>query len=199
MEWQEYLDVQHYCKEKSAIVNKSKKKVYDKLQAYLIRQSLHSRSIPLQVKQSASEELKQIESRNQDPQELLQTFDEKYPGILQKNWSRLSWDEVILEEPLLNELRDIGRIALDYYKVKPVGSKLGRVKTLLLYGVPGCGKSSIAKAMAMQPSMPTIFVISAAQICMSYFGESEQLIKELFDLLRVIIPSVLFMEEIDSI
>ena len=88
MEWQEYLDVQQYCKEKSSIANSnSKKKVYDKLQAFLIRKSLASKSIPLQIKLSASEELKQLETKAQNPKELLQSFDEKYPGVLQENWS----------------------------------------------------------------------------------------------------------------
>ena len=200
MEWQEYLDVQHYCKEKSSIANSnSKKKVYDKLQAFLIRKSLASKSIPLQIKLSASEELKQLETKAQNPKELLQSFDEKYPGVLQNNWSNLTWNEVILEESLLTEVRDIGKIALEYYNVKPVGSKLGRVKSILLYGVPGCGKTSIAKAMAGQPTEPKIFFISAAQVCMGIFGESENFIKELFAILRVTIPSVLFIEEIDSI
>ena len=200
MAWQALLDVQQYCKVKSASAGNTMKKAYNDIQFYLLKKSLSSTSIPLPIKQSVSEELKDLQHQSfQSPEEILATFDENYPGVWKKNHQDISWDEVILEESLKSELADVASIALDYYNVKPFGSGLGRMKTVLLLGVPGTGKSKSARAMASQPTHPKVFEISAAQVCQSYYGESEKFLSELFKVLRSTTPSILFIEEIDSI
>ena len=200
MAWQALLDVQQYCKVKSASAGNTMKKAYDDIQFYLLKKSLSSRSLPLPMKQSVSEELKTLQHQSfQKPEDILASFDETYPGVWKKNHQNVSWDEVILEETLKSELEDVASIALDFYNVKPFGSALGRMKAILLLGVPGTGKTKSARAMASQTTNPKVFEISAAQVCQSYYGESEKFLAELFKVLRCTIPSILFIEEVDSI
>ncbi|CAN3372170.1 hypothetical protein DIURU_001871 [Diutina rugosa] len=69
---------------------------------------------------------------------------------------------------------------------------------VLLYGPPGCGKTSVAHALAGELQVP-FFNVSAPSIVSGMSGESEKKLRELFDEAKAVAPALIFMDEIDSI
>ncbi len=71
-------------------------------------------------------------------------------------------------------------------------------KGVLLYGPPGCGKTLIARAVAHETDV-RFFSISGPEIMQKFYGESEGYLRKLFDEATKHAPSIIFIDEIDSI
>ena len=71
-------------------------------------------------------------------------------------------------------------------------------KGVLLHGPPGTGKTLLAKAVASETSS-NFFSLSGPEIMSKYYGQSEENLREIFKQAQENAPSIIFIDEIDSI
>jgi proteasome regulatory subunit len=93
------------------------------------------------------------------------------------------------------------REAVEYPLTKPeIYERVGvePPKGILLFGSPGTGKTLIAKAVAHE-ARATFIRMSGSELVHKYIGEGAQLVRELFSLAREKAPSIVFIDEIDSV
>ncbi|KHJ35944.1 putative 26s protease regulatory subunit 8 [Erysiphe necator] len=75
---------------------------------------------------------------------------------------------------------------------------IAQPKGVLLYGPPGTGKTLLARAVAHHTACKFIRV-SGSELVQKYIGEGSRMVRELFVMAREHAPSIIFMDEIDSI
>ncbi|RVD92412.1 26s proteasome regulatory subunit 4 [Tubulinosema ratisbonensis] len=71
-------------------------------------------------------------------------------------------------------------------------------KGVILYGLPGTGKTLLAKAVANQTSA-TFLRIVGSELIQKYLGDGPKLVRELFKVADMYAPSIIFIDEIDAI
>ncbi len=110
---------------------------------------------------------------------------------------RVSYEDIGGLDETIQQLREMVELPMRYPELfQRLGVK--PPKGVLLHGPPGTGKTLLAKAVASESTSHFIHV-SGPEIMSKFYGESEQKIREIFDEAAQNEPSIIFIDEIDSI
>ena len=110
---------------------------------------------------------------------------------------KVTWDDI----GGLNEAKQQLREAVEWPLTKPeVFKRMGITppRGILLYGPPGTGKTLLAKAVANE-SNANFISIKGPEVMSKWVGESEKAVRELFKKARQVAPTIVFLDELDSI
>ena len=110
---------------------------------------------------------------------------------------RVSYEDIGGLGSAIQRVREMIELPLRYPEI------FGRLgidppKGVLLHGPPGCGKTLLARAVANETNA-SFFAISGPEIVSKYYGESEAKLRQLFEQAKKEAPSIIFLDEIDSI
>lgn len=109
--------------------------------------------------------------------------------------AKVGWDDIA-------GLEDVRRFVKESYGLamakRPAGIGLPRAANLMLYGPPGTGKTLIAAAVS-KGLEATFFNCKVSDMLSKYFGESTKLIDAVFDLAQQQSPSVIFLDDFESL
>jgi transitional endoplasmic reticulum ATPase len=109
----------------------------------------------------------------------------------------VTYDDIGGMGPTIDQLREMVELPLRYPELF---QRLGvePPKGVLLHGPPGTGKTRLARAVANE-SDAQFFLINGPEIMGSAYGESEKRLREVFEEATKAAPSIVFIDEIDSI
>ncbi|MFQ5976677.1 MAG: AAA family ATPase [Candidatus Heimdallarchaeota archaeon] len=139
-----------------------------------------------------AEQRKDSKDGDEAPDEL----DEAIAGAIIREAPDVKWEDVANLEIAKRALREA--VILPMKRPELFQGARRPWKGILLFGPPGCGKSYLAKAVASEVEA-TFFSVSAATLVSKWLGESEKLVSKLFDMARKEAPSIIFIDEVDSV
>ncbi|KAI4882738.1 hypothetical protein NFI96_028545 [Prochilodus magdalenae] len=162
------------------------------------------------IKGASNETASNILPCNQDPSERLLKPISSFYGMNQEMRDLASvisrdiylhnlnvrWDDIIGLEAAKRLVKEAVVYPIKYPQL--FTGILSPWKGLLLYGPPGTGKTMLAKAVATECNT-TFFNISASSIVSKWRGDSEKLVRVLFELARYHAPSTIFLDELESV
>ncbi len=109
----------------------------------------------------------------------------------------VSYEQVGGLESQIQEIRETVELPLTNPKIfEDIGIEPPR--GVLLYGLPGTGKTMLAKAVAHE-SKATFIHMSGSELVHKFIGEGAQLVRDIFQMAREKAPSIIFIDEIDAV
>ncbi|XP_015891974.2 uncharacterized protein LOC107426342 isoform X1 [Ziziphus jujuba] len=109
----------------------------------------------------------------------------------------VTFDDIGALENVKDTLKELVMLPLQRPELFSKGQLTKPCKGILLFGPPGTGKTMLAKAVATEAGANFIN-ISMSSITSKWFGEGEKYVKAVFSLASKIAPSVVFVDEVDS-
>jgi len=174
---------------------RSKAAIRDKCKQYLdraekLKQHIKGEDEPKKVKEGGSSD------KSEDDKES-NKFKDQLSGAIVVEKPNVKWSDVAGLEQAKEALKEAVILPTKFPHLFTGKRKPWR--GILLYGPPGTGKSYLAKAVATEANNSTFLSISSSDLVSKWLGESEKLVKNLFQMARENKPSIIFIDEIDSL
>ncbi|XP_034909041.1 uncharacterized protein [Populus alba] len=139
---------------------------------------------------SLKKSLKDVMTENEFEKRLL-------ADVIPPNDIGVTFDDIGALENVKDTLKELVMLPLQRPELFCKGQLTKPCKGILLFGPPGTGKTMLAKAVATEAGANFIN-ISMSSITSKWFGEGEKYVKAVFSLASKISPSVVFVDEVDS-
>ncbi|KAM0824903.1 hypothetical protein ACQ4PT_069912 [Festuca glaucescens] len=139
---------------------------------------------------SSKKSLKDVATENEFEKRLL-------ADVIPPNDIGVTFDDIGALENVKETLKELVMLPLQRPELFCKGQLTKPCKGILLFGPPGTGKTMLAKAVATEAGANFIN-ISMSSITSKWFGEGEKYVKAVFSLASKISPSVIFIDEVDS-
>jgi SpoVK/Ycf46/Vps4 family AAA+-type ATPase len=108
---------------------------------------------------------------------------------------KITWDDIAGLKNVKQALQEAAILPL----MRPdLFTGLRRPQNILLWGAPGTGKTMLVRAVARESGC-NLFVCSASSLTSKWMGESEKIVRALFQVGREMAPSIIFIDEMDSL
>ena len=141
--------------------------------------------------------MRQVDERTSGPQPAEAVGDDDYEtqvlSLIQR--TDVGWNDIGGLEETKRTIKSAYGLALAR---KPQGIEIASWRSFLLYGPPGTGKTLLAAATAGSLEA-TFFNVKVSNLLSKYFGESTKLISALYTVARRLSPSVIFIDEFESL
>jgi len=124
-------------------------------------------------------------------------FKDQLGGAIVMETPNIKWDDVAGLEAAKEALKEAVILPIKFPHL--FTGKRQPWRGILLFGPPGTGKSYLAKAVATEANNSTFFSVSSSDLVSKWLGESERLVKTLFQMAREHKPSIIFIDEVDSL
>ncbi|CAA0827285.1 AAA-type ATPase family protein [Striga hermonthica] len=139
---------------------------------------------------ASKKSLKDVVTENEFEKRLL-------ADVIPPNDIGVTFDDIGALENVKDTLKELVMLPLQRPELFCKGQLTKPCKGILLFGPPGTGKTMLAKAVATEAGANFIN-ISMSSITSKWFGEGEKYVKAVFSLASKIAPSVIFVDEVDS-
>lgn len=112
----------------------------------------------------------------------------------------VKWDDVIGMEEAKQEAKEFVRFITDRAKIHAIGGQI--LRGILMLGMPGCGKTYLAKAIATEANMPFL-AVSGSEFNEMFVGVGASRIRKLFKQARELAYTdggcIIFIDELDAV
>ena len=167
------------------------------LQAYQREQSLPQNRRSQKVTSADVEAALDMFAIDEEKAEmLLEGKADTTPQPLNGKVEKVTWDDIVVDDELKREMQSVITLLRDPSTALKYGITVP--KGILLNGPPGTGKTTLAKVIANEANL-SFFVLQTDEIISKWVGESEKNLTRLFKTAAKNAPSVIFIDEIDSI
>ena len=108
-----------------------------------------------------------------------------------------TYDQIGGLEQQIKEVKEVIELPIKHPEIfEALG--IAQPNGVLLYGPPGTGKTLLARAVAHHTKC-TFLRVSGSELVQKYIGEGARMVREIFNMARENAPTIIFMDEIDSI